>query len=628
MKKIYITLLAGIGLVQTVSAQDTTKALDEVAISASKILQKQAQTGKVVTIIGQAQLQRSAGKTVTELLSEQAGIIVNGAGSNAGKDKSIFFRGAGSQYTVILIDGVVASDPGVGGAFDLRLLPVDQIERIEILKGGQSTLYGSDAVAGVINIVMKKDGKPGNNVFGVASAGTYNTYKGTIGLSSTVDRITYNLNLTHQRTDGISEVALPPTGSAVPFDKDGFRQTAFNGNVSIRLDDADRFRISPFIRYYTSKSGFDDGSFTDADNLYLSKTFQIGGTATYALPKGRFNLNYSHQNNERDYQTAFPAKYNGLMNLADLYYTQSIGKHVQVLAGIDNRYTFIKITDASLPNSSANQFAGYASVVLNKLSIFNLELGGRYNKHNRYGENYTYTVNPFLTFLNDNLKVFGTISTSFKAPDLIALYGPFGANPDLKPEKSDNYEAGFTTYFIDKKLSFRAVGYQRKINDAIVYVGQGYLNQNRQDARGFELEPSFKTEKLQINAFYSFVDGKTTAVNTAGQEVVTPGLIRRPKHSAGIFAGYAFTSHLFASANFRHYGKRGDLFFDNSTFSTSVVNLDAYNLVDAYLEYRIIKNSVRLFVDVKNIFNEKYIESFGYNTLGTNINAGVNFNIR
>ncbi|MBE7179355.1 MAG: TonB-dependent receptor, partial [Mucilaginibacter polytrichastri] len=432
----------------------------------------------MVTIIGPEQIGRSSGKTVAELLSEQAGIIVNGAGSNPGKDKSLFFRGAGSQYTVILLDGIVANDPsGSGGVFDLRLIPIDQIERIEILKGGQSTLYGSDAVAGVINIVTKKEGKPGNNVFGSATAGNYDTYRGTIGLSSTADRITYNLNLSHSRTGGISEAALPPAGSTVPFDKDGFRQTAFNGNFSIRLDDSGKVRVSPFIRYFTEKGGFDDGSFADAKNEFLGKSFHIGGNAIYALKNGRFNFNYSHQNNEREYQTAFPATYNGLTNLLDFYYTQSIGEHVQILGGIDNRYTFIKIKDTQLPDNSANQFAAYASVVLNKLSIFNLELGGRYNKHNRYGENYTYTVNPFLTFLNDDLKVFGTVSTSFKAPDLIALFGPFGANADLKPERSNSYEAGFQSYFIDKKLSFRAVGYQRKINDAIVYVGRGYLNQ-------------------------------------------------------------------------------------------------------------------------------------------------------
>lgn len=144
--------------VQVISG-DSTKNLDEVVITATRFPIKQSLTGKVVTVIDRQQLQRSSGKSLSEVLNTQAGIIVNGSSNVLGTNQDVYTRGAAAGKTLVLLDGVPVYDAsGISGAFDLNLISADQVERIEILKGSQSTLYGSDAIAAVINIISKKGG--------------------------------------------------------------------------------------------------------------------------------------------------------------------------------------------------------------------------------------------------------------------------------------------------------------------------------------------------------------------------------------------------------------------------------------------------------------------------------------
>lgn len=621
LKKTTKGIVTGLGLVQLVLVGNSLKAqevksLNEVVISATKNEQKQSQTGKVVSIISREELERSAGKNLAELLNQQAGINVVGAGSNYGKDKSVFFRGAGSAYTVILIDGILVSDPSSAGAFDLRMLAIDQIDHVEILRGGQSTLYGSDAVAGVINIITKKNGVKGNNVYGVASAGSYNSYKGTIGLSSKVDAVTYNVSYSHFRTDGISEAANP--GNAQVFDKDGTKQDAVNANFSIQLDK--RLSVNPFLRYFSGKFDYDNDAFSDAGNKSTSQHFNGGLNAQYQLNKGKITLNYSHENTSRQYISMYGGRYNGRMDWVDLFYNQNLAEKINVLVGLDNRATAVTYYGASLNKPSTNLFSTYASLFLHDLSIFNLEVGGRYNKHNKYGENYTYAITPSLNIVKE-VKLFGTVSSAFRAPTLDMLFGQYGANLNLKPEKATNYEAGASFNFLDEKLNLRAVAFKRKMKDAIIYGGKGYVNQDQQNDRGFEIEPSIKFSKFTVGGYYAYVEGK----QTSGTKV-TDFLLRRPKNTFGVNAGVQATNNLFLSANFKFTGERFDS--DFSTYPSVTKLLDSYKLLDFYAEYAFAKKRVKVFADLKNLTDEKYTEIIGYSTFGFNMNAGVSFNFK
>jgi len=632
MKKNYVYVAASLGLVQlallstAAHAQDTTRALKNVTISSTKADQKQSQTGKVVTIITREELERSSGKSVSQLLSEQAGIIVNGANSNPGLNKSVYLRGADTKHTLILLDGVLVTDPsGVGGAFDLRLLSVDQIDHIEILKGGQSTLYGSDAVAGVINIITKKGGStPAIN--GLASAGSYGTAKGNIGLSAAVKDVTYNVNYSHERSDGVSEAAQPATATS-PFDKDGFNQDAVNAQFGIKV--TDRFKINPFGRFLQGKYNYDDGAYQDAANSFTSKHVNLGTNATYKTDKGLLNFNYSYENTDRSYTSKYgTSSFIGRLNFTELYYNHQITDHIKLLGGVDYRNTRMNAQGKDRLDSTANQLGAYASIFINDVAnIFNLEGGGRYTHHTKFGSNWTYSVTPSFNLIKeDKLKIFGTASTSFKAPDLSALYGQFGANAALKPEKSQEFEAGASTAWFGK-YNLRVVAYQRKLTDAIIYGSVGYINQDKQNIKGIEVEPSATFGDLTLKGYYTFFKGSSITKGATG-DVTIDYLIRRPSHTIGLFAGYQATTKFYVSLNYRHYGPRNDLSFNPVTFANDLQPLSAYNMFDGYVEYKIIGSRLKAFADVKNIFNVKYAELYGYTALGTNFNAGLSFNIQ
>ena len=617
--KLLIAMSAGLiqlGVTETSKAQKVVD-LDSVVISATKNDQKQSQTGKVVTIIGRDVLDRSHGKNLVELLNEQAGVVVGAATANAGLNKSLFIRGAASAHAVVLIDGILVNNPaGSGSALDLRMFSIDQIDHIEILKGGQSTIYGSDAIAGVINIVTKKGKDAGNSVYGVASYGTYNTYKGTIGMSANVDRFSYNIAYTQGKTDGFSEAA-EPAGNTTPFEKDGNNTGAVNANFSLQA--TDQFSISPFLRYFYGHYDFDASSFADnPTNNSKVKHFNGGVSSRYNFGTGKITFNYSYETSSLWYVNQYGSGLSeGKLNLVDLFYNQKVGSKIDVLVGLDNRVSSSRANAGT--SVSTNLFSTYASVFAHDLSIFNLELGGRYNKHKQYGENYTYNITPSINIIKQ-VKLFGTLSTSFKTPTLANLFGLYGANLNLKPESSKNYEAGVNFSLADNKYTLRVAGFKRDLKDGIVYGNVGYINQPFQTAKGFEVEPSLKFGTFNINGFYAYVEGKEFNDVTSQ---VSDYLLRRPKHVFGVNAGIQATKQLYVSSSFKYNGKRSDANFDDFV----IVDQPAYKLLNFYGEYTLIKK-VKLFADFKNVLNEKYNEYYGYNNMGFNVNAGVSFTIK
>lgn len=619
MKKFFITAIA-LALIQFLKAQDSVKtnSLDDVVVTATKSPKKLSETGKVVKVITKDQIEKSGGKDLSQLLNEQVGITLNGATSNPGKDKSLFLLGASDKYTLILLDGIPLNEPaGVGGSFDLRLLSLDNIERIEILQGSQSTLYGSNAVAGVINIISKKPETTNPQLNGLLTYGSYNSFKGNANISQKTKVIEYNLNYTYNSTDGISEAK--DTTAKANFDKDGFTQNAVQAIVGINI--TDKLKISPYYRYTHFKGGYDDDAFIDAPNEYFSTLQNTGLDGHYNYATGSLHFNYGYDFTKRDYESAYPFISSGRFNNAEAYITQTLNRNFQLIGGLS--YQSYKIKDTNKVNSIISP---YLSFLFHTNNGLNVEAGGRFNHHNQYGDNFTYSFNPSY-LINNTVKIFANITSGFRAPSINELFGPYGSNPNLKPEKSNTQEAGLQTFLADKKLSFTINGFNRNITNVIVYAANGYENLNKQHDYGAEAEISYNDKKLQLNASYAYVNGKLTDASY-GKDTSFYNLIRRPKNAVKLFAGYNITPAFYISTSIQFTGKRTDTYYDPLTFEQSTVNLSDYTLWNAYAEYRFAKNKLNLFIDVKNITNKtNYYEVYGYAVQGTTFTAGLHFKL-
>jgi vitamin B12 transporter len=512
------------------------------------------------------------------------------------------------------------NDPtGVGGTFDLRLLSLDNIERIEILKGSQSTSYGSNAIAGVINIISKKPfgSKPGFS--GLTTYGSYNSFKGNANVSQKIKWFEYDLNYTYNTTDGISE-AKDTTGNA-GFDKDGFKQHAVQVITGINV--TDQLKLSPYYRFTEFEGGYDADAFIDAPNHYSASLVNTGLTGRYNYNTGTVHFNYGYDYTKRDYLSQFGDYFTrGKFQHAEAYADHRFNKYVQLLAGLNFQSYRI---DA--PDTANNIISPYASVFLKTDKGFNVELGGRFNHHNQYGNNVTYSFNPSY-LVHDKLKLFVNITSGFRIPSTTELFGPYGSNPNLKPEKSTTQEVGLQASVLREKLQFTVTGYNRNSQDVIVYDFNinGYENRDKQHDYGAELEANYIiSKKISIKINYAYVDGNITQ-NVSGKDTTYYNLIRRPKHNAHMLIGYHVTKNLFASMSLQITGNRTDTYFDPVSFLSSPVDLKSYALWNAYVEYGFLNKKLNIFVDIKNIANNKdYYEVYGYSVQGVNITGGVRF---
>ena len=649
MKRLFFVLAAAMVSNQLWAQQDTTL-LDEAVVTANRYPVKTSLTGKVITVITRAQLEQSGSKDLAQVLSEQAGISIAGANSNIGKEKSVYLRGGYIAHTLITIDGIPVYDPsGIGGNFDLRNLSLTQIERIEILKGSQSTLFGSDAVNGVINIITV--GQKTNRTKGSAglSYGSYDTWRAQVGVNGTTKKLQYNSSYSRVKSGGMNEAV--DNGSFPKTDRDDYAQHNFQAGLG--FSPVKGLSIKPFIRYSTIKGAIDQGAFTDElDYTYSQKSFQAGLRTEYTWKQQSLTFLYNLNDVDRKYtddsvksrngfDTWAEGRYKGTEHYADLFWVMKHGQQLRFSGGLDfraavsdqsyNSVGFFGPYGTKYGNDSLRQQQGsvYAAVNWNSPSGFNLEAGSRLNLHSEYGPFPVFSLNPSYLW-KQKVKFYANLSSAYRTPSLYQLFSEYG-NADLQPESAITFEAGAQVYS-GNKWTLRATGFNRRVKDIMFFYYNAstfqsqYINQDRQHDHGLELEGQWQINaQSSLRAWYTWADGKIST-RTNGKDTSYNNLLRRPRSSAGIQGSTRIGKKLLLNSNLQWNGKRKDAYFDSNSFSTVNVTLGAYLLWNLYAEYGFLSNKLKVFADLRNITNSNYTEIAGFNTARFNAYTGIRLN--
>lgn len=631
MSRLFILLIGVLLCASSLQAQTTTQVadtleLDNIVVTASKFQQTERETTKPAIIITRADIERSGGKDLPQLLNSQSGIRVNNSYATPSENSGLFMQGAAASYTLILVDGLAITDPsGTGGTFDLRMIPLADIERIEIIKGSQSTLYGTDAIAGVINIITREGSEKLINSTGTLSYGSYNTFNGNIGVNGqATEQVSYNFNYSRESSDGFS-AAEDPSGDD-SFDPDGFSRDAFYGKVDFRPIES--LSISPFLNYSDYNGDYDADAFSDADNEFGLKMFNPGVQLRFDQDQFQINGGYNYIRTERFFDGQFGLnEFEGNLHNADVYATYQISETLQLLGGLNFQKT--EIPDAADEEETVNAevLSPYTTLYLSDLNGFSAELGYRINNHTEYGNNSTFNFAPSYN-VTDDVKLYASVGTGFKTPTLSELFGQFGANPDLEPQESRYVNAGVETYLLDQTLKLGAQYFNREIDNIIIYTANGFENQDRQNDYGIELTADWIANQfVSVSGHYNFLEGERTTFDATGSESTSDNLIRRPTHSVGSSLSIRPTTEILVKLEAEYNTERADIFFNPVTFEQEDVTLDPYTLVNLYGEYTFPNRQFTIFGDIRNLLNAEFTEIYGFNTTGFATSAGIRFNL-
>lgn len=611
--------------------------LDEVVISDSKFALAKEKSGKVITKITAEDLAKKPGQSLAVVLSSLAGLEVNGNQGSGGKNLGYYIRGGRSRQTLIVIDGIPASDAsGINLDYDLRLIPVEQVESIEIMKGASSTLYGSGAATGVINIVMKKAAKKAVSGKVYMNIGTQATadkksyspkeYNQGFDFGGRSEKFNYFVTLNSTEKTGISEA------KGINFEEDRF--SIVNSIVKLGFTPTKKLKLDFFANYDTFRNEFDSGSFADnLDNFSTSEQCKIGLSPKYKYQNGELVVNSSANLMEREeFQFGGFTNYKSRNVSLDAFNKYKINSELFFVTGTQFQFYDMSILNAytTIGNNLAkiNLIDPYLNLIYNSKIGFNLNVGGRLNIHSDYGQHLVYSINPSYQ-INSTLKIISSYSTAYITPSLYQLYDGYAGNLNLKPEENSTIEAGFEWIGLKKKIDFSAVAFYREEKNAIEYYSNpityasSYFNATgKYNAKGIETTIGYAiSDKLNFNANYTFSQVESKAVNNTFSE--TKANLYNPKHKVNASIDYQFANSAFFGINYQYLDKR-DGFIG---YPPVVSVLDAYQLWSATAKYKLVKNRMSIFVAVNNIFNTDFVEILGYSTLGRNFKLGLSIHL-
>lgn len=627
--------------------------LDEVSVT-GKIAERKSMlnNNSAGSYLTDSIIRANAHLTLTQLLSQQTGVVINGATQTPGSVQTVYFRGASRGLVLILLNGIPVSDGSdIDQVFDLNNISLSQVERIEILRGGQSVVYGSDAVGGVINIITRDSPNKPIEVTANAAYGSFNDIRAGVNFSGKSSGFTYQAGYNKQSAEGISATTNRSPNTTRPTEKDGFNRDALNFDLRKTL--GKNTSLYSNLRYATYQADFDAAAFTeDHDNTAKSKNLQFGIGANYNFSKGLLNLSYNRLNTERIYEddstdvpeSAFNkysyATYQSVNDFFEIYTTLTPFDNFNLLIGADfqristdqtfrsvsNFGEFISppITDdlANLSNISSYFTTNYI------YKMIGIELGGRLNRNSNYGTNFSYSINPY--FQKGDLKIYGVIAKSYKNPSLYQVFSEYG-NADLNPQEAVTFDFGIE-YEVRNSMKIAAVLFNRTtenlffFNSIDVAPFGKYINLDAQSENGIELEVNKQWAKVQLFGNYTKILSTNTLVGPLREKSENLGFLRRPRNVFNTGLTYSPITKLTFNSTIQYQSKRQDRFFNNETFSSELVDLKPFTLLNLQASYNFTKN-IRTSFAVNNLLNQQYFEIYGYNSLPRNfsINALVRF---
>jgi vitamin B12 transporter len=602
-----------------------------VVVTATRIETPINQIGSSVTVIDDVEIELNQQRTLPDALQTVPGLNIVQTGGPGGK-ASVFVRGSNSNDTKVLIDGIDANDPSQDGVFDFGQVLTSDLARVEVLRGPQSSLYGSDALAGVINLVTKKgEGPP--RFEGMLEGGSFDTFNQSARASGSISRFNYLFSVAHLFVDDTPVTPL----DLLPPGRKRINDSYENTTLSTRLgaDLTDTFGLEAVARYTDSMLFFTGDDFSvfpsvpaaEQSEQHAQQLF-TRGQAQLALFDGAFKntfgLGYTlYRTKIQAPDTGFglpPANLNNGDRLKfDWLGNITITEQYALLLGFEDQND--RLLDSPISVGNGN-FAGFAELQSEIVHGLFAAASVRHDENERFGGKTTWRIAPAYLVPKIGTKLKLSYGTGFKAPSLTQLFVDFPAfnffaNPNLKPEESEGYDFGFEQPLWQDRVRFGVTYFHNEITNLILANATftSLENIGRATAEGVEVFASLAiTDRFNLRVDYTYTDATD---DDTGLE-----LLRRPKHRASLSATWRPLDRLSISTTMIYVGSQVD---GDRSFSIPRLNTDPYFIANLAAEYDVGKG-VTVFARANNFFDERYQDPTGFQRPGFGVYGGVRVN--
>ncbi|WP_374526642.1 TonB-dependent receptor plug domain-containing protein [Sphingopyxis sp.] len=594
-------------------AQTGTPA-DDIVVTASGIEQPRDEVGQAITVIDAETIAKRQTIDVVDLLATTPGVRFNRNGS-IGSVAGVSLRGAETTQTLVLIDGVKVNDPsGIGDGYDFGPLLTGNISRIEVLRGSNSVVHGSQAIGGVVSLTTATPAE-GFAANAAAEYGYSDTASARADVSGTAGAVSGGIGAAWFRTDGISSAA---TGT----ERDGYKNFAGNARLKIALGDA----LSLDLRGYYIHADLDYDSFfgPPADSADIAKLDQYVGYAglNLALFGGRFTSRaaVTWLRNDRDYYfvrgTAPGYGYSGSNLRFEYQGVVTPVDRAKLIFGYEHErpdYDFFGF--GSTDSQRANIDSVYALGIVQPFAGLSLTGGVRHDDHSQFGGATTFGANANYSPNGGATNFRASYGEGFKAPSLYQLYDSFSGNAALRPERSKGYDLGIDQSLADGRAQLSLTAFLRNTTDQINYDNATftYGNIDRTRAKGVEATLALRpVDALNITASYSYIDARDRSGRPGFDGKRLP---RRAEQAISLSADYDWSFGLSTGATLTLVG---DSFDD----AANLVPLDGYAIAGIRASFP-VGGHVEIYGRVDNLFDADYATAAGYGVYGRAAYGGV-----